>query len=125
MNMKEGMQDKRVFILLATPPQATPPFREPILLQRNENYLTSIIHLLALLFQEHFFLSDVEEIFVLPVTLEFSPLGFVLLWDIPDSIVKWELQCSAELVSFSTSTFVAVLGSRYNIVMVPEGLTLL
>ena len=66
-----------------------------------------------------------EEIFVLPVTLEFSPLGFVLLWDVPGSIVKWELQCSAELVSFSTSTFVAVLGSKYNIVMVPEGLTLL
>jgi hypothetical protein len=93
MNEHEGRAARQKgFLILATPLQATPPFTETILLQRNENYLTCIIHIGALLFSRTLS-CDVEEILVL-VAAEFSPSGLFCC----GIYLKWELKCLVELV---------------------------
>jgi hypothetical protein len=52
----EGTQDKRVSSSLPHPHKQPLPTRNPILLQRNENYPTSIIHIAAPP-EEHFLVT--------------------------------------------------------------------
>jgi len=111
MSVKEGTQDKRVSSSLPHPHKQPLPSRKPILLQRNENYPTSIIHIPAPSFFWRTLSCDVKEILVLLVTVEFSPLGVFCCRDIPDRIVKWELKCLVQLVPSPRALLLLFMGA--------------
>jgi hypothetical protein len=100
----EGTQDKRVSSSLPHPHKQPVSSRNPILLQRNENYPTSIIYIPDRFFSFLFWgtLScDMEEILVLLVTVEFSPLGVLLL----PGYTWWNCEVGNWSASFNWSLF--------------------